>query len=75
VLTLPAKDSKLNGTSFQARTSWAIAIAWVFNVWGALDLLTAIYNGQIGVRISPGSLGAASIFQQFLWRRCSLRTG
>ena len=42
-----------------ARASWAIAIVWVFNVWGAFDLLNAIYNGQIGVRIAPGSLGAA----------------
>src|SRR5260370_2173207 len=45
--------------ALQARASWAIAIVWVFNVWGAFDLLTAIYNGQIGVRISPGALGAA----------------
>jgi len=45
--------------ALQARASWAIAIVWVFNVWGAFDLLNAIYNGQIGVRISPGSLGAA----------------
>jgi hypothetical protein len=45
--------------ALQARASWAIAIVWVFNVWGALDLLNAIYNGQIGVRIAPGSLGAA----------------
>jgi hypothetical protein len=37
----------------------AIAIVWVFNVWGALDLLNAIYNGQFGVRINPASLGAA----------------
>ena len=42
-----------------ARASWAIAMVWVFNTWGALDLLNAIYNGQIGVGISPGSLGAA----------------
>jgi hypothetical protein len=45
--------------ALQARASWAIAIVWVFNVWGAFDLLNAIYNGQIGVRIAPGSLGAA----------------
>jgi hypothetical protein len=45
--------------ALQARASWAIAIVWVFNVWGALDLLNAFYNGQIGVGISPGSLGAA----------------
>jgi hypothetical protein len=45
--------------ALQARASWAIAIVWLFNVWGALDLLTAFYNGQIGVGIDPGSLGAA----------------
>jgi hypothetical protein len=45
--------------ALSARASWAIAIVWVFNVWGAADLLNAIYDGQIGVRIGPGSLGAA----------------
>jgi len=39
--------------------SWAIPMVWVFNVWGTLDLLHAIYDGQIGVGIDPGSLGAA----------------
>src|SRR5882757_212797 len=29
-----------------ARASWAIAIVWVFNVWGAVDLLYAIYQGE-----------------------------
>src|SRR5262245_9282075 len=42
-----------------ARASWAIPMVWVFNVWGSLDLLHAIYQGQIGVGIDPGSLGAA----------------
>jgi len=32
---------------------------WLFNVWGAADLFNAFYQGQIGVRIDPGSLGAA----------------
>jgi len=45
--------------ALRTRASWAIAIVWVFNVWGALDLLTAIYNGQFGVGVAPGSLGAA----------------
>jgi hypothetical protein len=42
-----------------ARASRAIPIVWVFNVWGTLDLLHAIYDGQIGVGIDPGLLGAA----------------
>lgn len=38
--------------------SWAIPLVWLFNVWGALDLLFAFYQGEIGVRINPASLGA-----------------
>ena len=42
-----------------ARRSWAIPLVWLFNVWGTGDLVNAIYQGQIGVGIGPGSLGAA----------------
>lgn len=42
-----------------ARMSWAIPLVWVFNIWGTADLLDALYQGQIGARIGPGSLGAA----------------
>src|SRR5258708_14386258 len=42
-----------------AHASWAIAIVWVFTLWGTGDLLYAIYQGEIGVGIGPGSLGAA----------------
>ena len=45
--------------ALSARASWALPIVWVFNLWGMLDLLYAIYQGEIGVRIGPGSLGAA----------------
>jgi len=31
----------------------------VFNVWGTIDLLHAIYQGQIGARIGAELLGAA----------------
>jgi hypothetical protein len=41
-----------------ARSLLAIPLAWLFNVWGAADLLFAIYQGELGVRIEPGSLGA-----------------
>ena len=44
--------------TLSAGVSFAIPIVWVFNVWGAVDLLAAIYQGQIGVHIGPGSLGA-----------------
>src|SRR5215469_1257351 len=37
--------------------AWAIAAVWVFNVWGAIDLLFAFYKGA-RVRLEPGSLGA-----------------
>lgn len=40
------------------RASWAIAAVWVFNVWGAADLLFAFYSGP-HAQIQPGTLGAA----------------
>src|SRR5216683_4025226 len=45
--------------ALSARASWALPLVWAFNVWGAADLLHAFYQGQIGARIGPGSLGAA----------------
>ena len=42
-----------------ARAPWAIPIVWVFNMWGTIDLLHAIYQGQIRLGIAPGSMGAA----------------
>jgi hypothetical protein len=41
-----------------ARVSWGTRIVWILNVWGTIDLLRAVYEGQIGVGIDPGSLGA-----------------
>ena len=41
------------------RTFWAISIVWVFNVWSAVGLLFAVYQGQIGISIGPGSRGPA----------------
>jgi hypothetical protein len=37
--------------------SWAIAAVWIFNVWGAADLLFAFYKGA-RVNLEPGALGA-----------------
>ena len=48
--------------SLRYRTRWAIPLVWLFNLWGTIDLLNAIYQGQIGVGIGPGSLGAAFFF-------------
>src|ERR1700689_4067668 len=40
------------------RQSWAAALLWLFNIWGAADFLFAIVQG-LRVRIDPGALGAA----------------
>src|SRR5262249_28457757 len=64
---LPAAYGDLGATilavvatlALSTRASWAIPRAWVFSVWGAVALLYAVYQGQIGIRIGPGSLGAA----------------
>jgi hypothetical protein len=45
--------------ALDGRKSWAIPLVWIFNLWGTLDLLFAIYQGQIGVGIDARDLGAA----------------
>jgi hypothetical protein len=45
--------------ALSAQAAWALAIVWIFNVWGAADLLHAIYEGQIRLRMGPDLLGAA----------------
>jgi hypothetical protein len=42
-----------------ARSRGAIPLVWLFNIWGFADLISAMYQGVIGVGIAPGSLGAA----------------
>ncbi len=37
--------------------TWAMAAVWLFNLWGAADLLFAFYQG-VRVQLQPGSLGA-----------------
>jgi hypothetical protein len=44
--------------SLAKRASGAIALVWVFNIWGAVDLLFAAYQG-LRLQIDPGALGAA----------------
>jgi hypothetical protein len=44
--------------ALSARASLAAAAVWVFNTWGAADLLLAFYEGP-HLRIQPGDLGAA----------------
>jgi hypothetical protein len=45
--------------SLSARVRFATPMVWAFNVWGAVDLLTALYRGALAVRIDPGWLSAA----------------
>ena len=40
------------------RASWALFTVWVFNIWGATDLLFALEQG-LRLQIDPGALGAA----------------
>lgn len=42
-----------------AGASFAVPVVWIFNIWGALDLLNAGYLGRVGVHVGPGSMGAA----------------
>src|SRR5262249_13305463 len=41
------------------RTSWGSVAVWLFNIWGTADLVYAFFNGLIGVRPPPGSMGVA----------------
>src|SRR5262245_23391001 len=45
--------------TLSARTSWAAVAVWLFNIEGTVDLLFANYQGLVGVRMEPASLGAA----------------
>jgi hypothetical protein len=45
-------------TAVAKHTHWAIGAVWVFNVWGAADLLFAFYQGP-HAQIHPEALGAA----------------
>ena len=45
--------------SLAKRFRLAVPLVWIFNVWGGADLLNAIYQGNMGAKIDPGTLGAA----------------
>lgn len=45
--------------ALSARAPWALAIVWLFNLEGTIDLLFAFYQGMIATGLPPGSLGAA----------------
>jgi hypothetical protein len=45
--------------ALRSKLSLAIPLVWLFNIWGFADLVHAVYEGVIGVGISPGALGAA----------------
>lgn len=41
------------------RTRWAVALVWIFNIFGTADLLNAFYQGnRISLADTPGVLGA-----------------
>lgn len=40
------------------RSRFGIALVWVFNIWGTLDLLNAFYQAN-SAGLSPGQLGTA----------------
>jgi len=47
------------------RSRAGIAIAWIFNLWGSFDLLSAFYHGGTA-GLMPGQLGAAWFIPTFL---------
>jgi len=47
----------LASVGLMRRRAWAIPSVWLFNLWGAADLLFAFFQG-VRVQLQPGSLGA-----------------
>jgi uncharacterized membrane protein len=47
------------------RSRAGVAIAWIFNLWGSFDLLSAFYHGGTS-GLMPGQLGAAYFIPTFL---------
>jgi hypothetical protein len=44
--------------ALSVRTFLAIPVLWLLTLWGSIDLLNAIYQGQVA-RVGPGTFGAA----------------
>ena len=44
--------------AYSRRAAWAMVAVWIFNIWGAADLLFAFLQGA-RVQLDPGTLGAA----------------
>ncbi|HEX4129774.1 MAG TPA: hypothetical protein VHZ24_07010 [Pirellulales bacterium] len=44
--------------SLVRRGSWSTPFVWIFNTWGAADLLYAFLQGQRIVQVDPGAFGA-----------------
>jgi hypothetical protein len=40
------------------RSAWGVAVVWLFNIWGSIDLLNAFYQAN-NAGLVPGQLGAA----------------
>jgi len=42
------------------RVAFALPLVWALNLWGSVDLLKALFGGQLGgVQIDPATLGSA----------------
>jgi hypothetical protein len=39
------------------RRAWSVAVVWLFNIWGTIDLLNAFYQAN-NAGLVPGQLGA-----------------
>jgi hypothetical protein len=44
----------------------SLILVWIFNLWGSGDLIFAIYQGNLGIKIDPGALGAAFYIPTFV---------
>lgn len=52
---------------FAAHVPWAVTAVWVFNIWGTIDLINAMYQGPRRLdALGPGTLGAAFYIPTFV---------